>query len=92
MTAAIEAVQLSQRPEAATHSGVICIFCGRPTPAPASCEGTLAAHVGRPNRRVSIVRCEVCGKEAPYLVHEITEFGEMLPQPSASLWFARDLI
>jgi hypothetical protein len=92
MGAIIEAVQVNQHPETATHSGVVCIFCGLPTPVQTSGEGTSATHAPRPNRRVSIVRCEVCGKEAPYPAHEITEFGEMLREPSGILWFAKDAI
>jgi hypothetical protein len=92
MGAIIEAVQVNQNPETGTHSGVVCIFCGLPTPVQSSGEGTFAAHVPRANRRFSIVRCEVCGKEAPYRAHEITEFGEMFREPSGILWFAKDAI
>lgn len=78
MGATIEAVGPMQHPEAATRSGVVCIFCGLPTPARASSEGTFATHLPRPITRVSLVRCEVCGKEAPYYADEITEFGKIL--------------
>jgi hypothetical protein len=90
MGAIIEAVQTTEHPETATHNGVVCIFCGLPTPVQTSGEGTSATHSPRPNRRVSIVRCETCGKEAPYPAHEITEFGEVFREPSASLWFAKE--
>jgi hypothetical protein len=92
MGAIIEAFQVNQHPETATHSGVVCIFCGLPTPVHTSGEGTLATHVPRANHRVSIVRCEVCGKEAPYHAHEITEFGEIFHEASGILWFAKDAV
>jgi hypothetical protein len=38
---------------------VVCLFCGHRTPAFAGASG------------ISLVRCRVCGKEAPYLVGEI---------------------
>lgn len=81
MGAIIEAVQTSQHPDAAAHNGVVCIFCGLLTPVQVAAD-----------HRVSIVRCGICGKEAPYLAQEITEFGEGLREPSGSLWFARDAI
>ena len=74
MGATIEAVGLRQDPETATQSGVVCIFCGLPTPVRASSEGTFATHLRRPSTRVSLVRCEVCGKEALYHAEEVTEF------------------
>jgi hypothetical protein len=92
MGATIEAVQVSQHSESATQSGVVCIFCGLPTPVQTAREGTFTTDVFQLDRRVSIVRCEVCGKEAPYPAYEITEFGEMFREPSASLWFAKDAI
>src|SRR5579862_5608022 len=58
MGATIEAVGLRQDPETATQSGVVCIFCGLPTPVRASSEGTFATHLRRPSTRVSLVRCE----------------------------------
>jgi len=94
MGAMIEAVELRQDTETATRSGVVCIFCGLPTPARASSEGAFATHAPRPrpNTRVSLVRCEVCGKEALYHAEEITEFGEILGASGGSLWFAKDAI
>jgi hypothetical protein len=91
MGAIIEAVQTSQHPDTAAHNGVVCIFCGLPTPVRTSGEGTSATHEPRPHR-VSIVRCGICGKEAPYRAHEITEFGAMLREPSGILWFAKDTV
>ena len=90
MGAIMEALQISQIPETEMHSGVVCIFCGLPTPVQTSREGTVATNVPRNNHRVSIVRCDVCGKEAPYPANEITEFGEVFRGPSASLWFAKE--
>jgi hypothetical protein len=92
MGAIIEAVQVNQHPEPVTHAGVVCIFCGQATSVQTSREGAFVAYAFRPDRHVSIVRCDVCGKEATYLAHEITEFGEMLGEPKGSLWFAKDSI
>ena len=92
MGATIEAVGLRQDPETATQSGVVCIFCGLPTPVRASSEGTFATHLRRPSTRVSLVRCEACGKEALYHADEIAEFGEILGASGGSLWFAKDAI
>jgi hypothetical protein len=90
MGATMEAVQPIQYPEIATHAGVVCIFCGLPTPVRTRRDGISATHLPCP--RVAIVRCEVCGKEAPYVAHEILEFGKILLPRSASLWFAKDAI
>jgi hypothetical protein len=90
MGATIEAIEVSQHPGTTTHSGVVCIFCGLPTPVQTAREGTFTTDVFRLDRRVSLVRCEVCGKEAPYLAYEIAEFGEMFREPSASLWFGKE--
>jgi translation initiation factor 2 beta subunit (eIF-2beta)/eIF-5 len=56
---------MNQDSEKRHRSGVACLFCGRRTPLPTS-EG----------RRVLIIRCRVCGKEAPYEASRITEFQE----------------
>jgi len=46
---------------------VACLFCGTRTPAPAPKPARRSAHHGHnPSFRVSLVRCRVCGKEAPY--------------------------
>jgi hypothetical protein len=75
MGATVEAIQVSQYPESATHRGVVCIFCGLPTPVQESREGAVrTTQIPRANRRTSIVRCEVCGKEALYRSYEIVEF------------------
>jgi transcription elongation factor Elf1 len=41
---------------------VMCLFCGHHTVALATA------------RNISLVRCQACGKEAPYLVSEIVAF------------------
>ena len=41
---------------------VVCLFCGHRTPALAVVSS------------ISLVRCRVCGKEAPYLAGEIVAF------------------
>ena len=103
MGAIIEAVQTSQHPETTAQRGVVCIFCGLPTPVQTPGEKTSATLPSRPDlrglqvqpapgHRLSLVRCEMCGKEAPYLAHEITEFGEGLREPGGILWFAKDAI
>ena|ERR1700733_11353136 len=46
-------------------SGVVCLFCGR---------GNALPEAGREDaeeRRIVIVRCQVCGKEAPYQADQI---------------------
>ncbi len=85
-----EAVQTNERPDTATHNGVVCIFCGLPTPVQTSREGAATTNATRSNHRVSIIRCEICGKEAPYPAHEIAEFGGVFHEPSSSLWFAKE--
>jgi hypothetical protein len=57
--------------ESGEHSnGVVCLFCRVCTRLPAG----LRASKGW--RRVVIVRCQLCGKEAPYHATEIIEFQE----------------
>ena len=56
----VETVQESPRE-------VACMFCGTQTPAPAPKPAKRAARSAHSaNFRVSIVRCHLCGKEAPY--------------------------
>jgi hypothetical protein len=74
MSLAIETVRVSQELETITCKEVTCIFCGRPTPVPAWGPSGFASHVPR---RISLVRCMVCGKEAPYRACDTFEFGEM---------------
>ena len=63
MVAGIEAVTASQKLETITRKEVTCIFCGLPTPVPASSPSQSASHVPP---HIFIVRCKLCGKEAPY--------------------------
>jgi hypothetical protein len=49
---------------------VVCLFCGLLTPVP---ENRLADAP-----RLSIIRCHVCGKEAPYLADQLTDGQDML--------------
>jgi len=56
-------------------TGVICLYCGMNTPLPnppqrACSNGELQNRAPE----ISLVRCRVCGKEAPYLAHEIVVF------------------
>jgi hypothetical protein len=74
MSAPIETVSVSQKPETITREEVTCMFCGLPTPVPAWHPSKFASHVPR---RILIVRCKVCGKEAPYSACDIFEFDEM---------------
>ncbi len=52
------------------RDGVVCLFCGRgnalPEAGPRNSEG----------RRLVIVRCQVCGKEAPYPAEQIVPLEE----------------
>jgi hypothetical protein len=53
--------------EKADHAEVVCLFCGSRTPAPAPKPARRSAkRVSEKNFRVSLVRCHVCLKEAPY--------------------------
>ena len=74
MNAAIETVKGSYEFETMTPREVACIFCGLPTPVPAWGPTGFASHVPR---RISIVRCMSCGKEAPYRVCDTFELGGM---------------
>jgi hypothetical protein len=62
---------MNQQTEKQYWSGVVCMFCGRRTPLPAS-----AGPKTLEGRRVMILRCRVCGKEAPYQASEMFEFHE----------------
>jgi hypothetical protein len=46
-------------------SGVVCLFCGRGNALPE------AGGEDTEERRMVIVRCQVCGKEAPYQADQI---------------------
>jgi hypothetical protein len=58
----IEAVLVCQELDTKTSKEVTCIFCGLLTPLP-GCASKLGSHVPR---HIFIVRCKLCGKEAPY--------------------------
>jgi RNase P subunit RPR2 len=54
-------------------TGVICLHCGAHIPLPNSrIRGSSGRISNDSNRRLLIVRCCECGKEAPYLAIEIT--------------------
>jgi hypothetical protein len=74
MNAAIETGRASEKFENITPKEVACIFCGLPTPVPAWGPAGFASHVPR---RISIVRCMACGKEAPYRACDTFALGEM---------------
>ena len=74
MGATIETISVSQNPETVTLEEVTCMYCGLPTPVPASGISKIASHFPR---HISIVRCEVCGKEAAYRTCELLELGEV---------------
>ena len=56
----IETFSLNQNPETIIRYEVTCLFCGLPTPVPVPGPLTFACHVPR---HISIVRCELCGKD-----------------------------
>jgi hypothetical protein len=66
----IESISLNQNPETVIRYEVTCLFCGLPTPVPVPGPLTFACHVPR---HISIVRCELCGKEAPYRTRDIVQ-------------------
>jgi hypothetical protein len=72
MGATIHTTSVSHDVKRITHNEVACIYCGLPTPVPVSGSGQLASHA---TPRTSIIRCEVCGKEAPYRARDIVESG-----------------
>jgi hypothetical protein len=53
-------------------AGVVCLHCGLETPLsnPAN-QGRSPRSSMAPTPNISIVRCALCGKEAPYLANEI---------------------
>ena len=63
----IETAIVSQKLETITRKEVTCIYCGLPTPVPASSPSKFASHVPP---HIFIVRCKLCGKEAPYRARE----------------------
>jgi len=71
MSATTEAINAIKAIEAIARKKVTCIFCGRGTPVPAVSPGTFA--FGFP-RRISIIRCTGCGKEATYRACDTSDF------------------
>ena len=65
MQATIETIRTDPNQKAVARNGVICLFCGLPTPVEAS-------------HRIYLVRCHACGKEAPYLAGDLVEYGPKL--------------
>ncbi|HEV2522450.1 MAG TPA: hypothetical protein VGT24_08720 [Candidatus Acidoferrales bacterium] len=67
------------------RTGVICLHCRMhtPLPKPAKQAGNDNAFRGS-SPEIAIVRCRKCGKEAPYLAHEIVIFKE----PQTTAYFA----
>jgi hypothetical protein len=56
---------------------VVCLFCGTHTPAPAPKPARRSTRrVADKNFRVSLVRCHVCLKEAPYQFSAPEEYGD----------------
>ena len=72
MMPTIEQVPAGWGPERSRRRNVTCIFCGLATPIPES----VFSFRGY-GRGVSIVRCRVCRKEAPYLYRDILESGDI---------------
>lgn len=63
MNATIEAASAAQNLESISSEDVTCIYCGSPTPTHSSGAIPFEGHVPS---CISIVRCHLCGKEAPY--------------------------
>lgn len=53
------------------HRGVICLHCGMPTPFSKGTDGESSSSGAEVRLRISLVRCTVCGKEAPYLGRDV---------------------
>ena len=60
--------------EASDARGVVCLFCGSRTALPAAAAGR-AAHA-QLEPCVTLVRCNICGKEAPYSPHHIVSLRD----------------
>ena len=56
---------------------VICLHCGKYTPLPVAINhGRFVVKFQDARRRMSIIRCSSCGKEAPYLARHIIVLAE----------------
>ena len=65
-------------------SEVVCLFCGSRTPVPAAKPARRAANKATDaNFRVSIIRCHVCEKEAPYQISSPDAYSENAKAASA---------
>jgi hypothetical protein len=66
-------------------AAVICLHCGQhtPLPLPANRE-RFAGRFAVSYRRLSIVRCFICGKEAPYLASDVIVPAEFPVNVSAA--------
>ena len=62
---------MNQETKKLQQSGVVCLFCGRSTPLPEA-----AGPRTSEERRGVIIRCRVCGKEAPYKAEEIIDLED----------------
>ena len=71
----IEQAELKRDLRTTIRKGVTCIFCGLPTPVYAPAQESVETRSLSSRTHISLVRCEICGKEAPYLSSEVTEFG-----------------
>jgi RNase P subunit RPR2 len=59
------------------HAAVICLHCGKYTPLPVAINhGRFVVTFQDARRRMSIIRCSSCGKEAPYLARHIIVLAE----------------
>jgi hypothetical protein len=77
MESVTEQVDFTGHSGVAARKGVKCIFCGLPTPLPAASDAAFETQGSQSASHVSIVRCEICGKEAAYLSREVGEFGDL---------------
>jgi hypothetical protein len=84
----IEETEVKGDLQATLFKGVTCIFCGLPTPVDSHAPEKAEAGWPQSSTRVSLVRCEICRKEAPYLSREVTEFGDIV-RTSESFFRAR---
>jgi hypothetical protein len=61
----------------AALKGVICLFCGAHTPVPPPADTETGREFDYSTSRYCIVRCYLCGKEAPYLANELLDIEEI---------------
>jgi hypothetical protein len=61
---------MTQKPQSVSNSIVVCLFCGTHTAVPVSHSRDSAS---RPDSGVGVtlIRCQVCRKEAPYSASDI---------------------